>query len=39
MPIAFTAPTLTNTTQIGGVQKDVHTVGLSNGGYVVAWES
>ena len=39
MPIAFTAPTLTNTSQFGGRQDDVRTVGLSSGGYVVAWES
>ncbi len=39
MPIAFTAPTLSNTSQFGGRQDDVRTVGLSTGGYVVAWES
>ena len=39
MSIAFTAPTLTNTSQFGGRQDDVRTVGLSSGGYVVAWES
>lgn len=39
MSIAFTAPALVNTTQIGGSQKDVRTATLADGGYVVAWQS
>ena len=38
MPITFTPPTLTNTSQIGGNQTNTRTIALDNGGYVVAWQ-
>lgn len=39
MAISTTTATLVNSTQLGGTQTGVQTAGLSNGGYVVAWNS
>lgn len=39
MPIFFSPPVLSNTSQIAGNQTDVRIAGLANGGFVVAWQS
>jgi Ca2+-binding RTX toxin-like protein len=39
MPISFSIPVIANATQLVGNQNEVRTLGLANGGYVVAWQS
>ena len=39
MSISFSTPVISNASQLGGNQQNVHTAGLANGGSVVAWQS